>query len=378
MAGSCELPKFRGYDMLVHRTQQTFKDERISNFLFNERELDGSLIPSSLLELSASSMTELGTAGFESREIPLLQLGVEEIIPNERTDLITISDSLNLRKIPVKPLLNSAPVVAVDVSTASVGETVKGELFAIRGGLAWLVGDAYNYLRVGPLLFHLAKNEYQPFEDSLRGYGGLSPLANRVLGRLRNRLERWLQRVVSATFESAIVLLDGSLTAGTPDNPSKILKMILSTARDHGNTVLAISKDTKLAVSGFKATEFVRGLTPPCLLDIDTEVTKQFPGYPVQLLGRIYVSKLSPHGFAFRLDVDRELSCGAAVEAVQRLLGRELLHQGYPETLRLAHIFSAFTGNEVIGIQRFLTKRYGLRFSPKLSLRKALFGPFGT
>jgi len=52
--------------------------------------------------------------------------------------------------------------------------------------------------------------------------------------------------------------------------------------------------------------------------------------------------------------------------------------QGYPETLRLAHIFSTFTANDVIAVQRHLASTYGLRIVPRFSVRRSLFGPFGT
>jgi len=63
---------------------------------------------------------------------------------------------------------------------------------------------------------------------------------------------------------------------------------------------------------------------------------------------------------------------------VSKLFGSDLVEQGYPETLRLAHILSTFTANEVIGIQRFISKNYGLRIVSQPNLRRSLFGPFGT
>jgi hypothetical protein len=90
------------------------------------------------------------------------------------------------------------------------------------------------------------------------------------------------------------------------------------------------------------------------------------------------VAKLVDDGFAFRLDIDREVPQDTRIEAMNRLIASDIVMQGYPETLRLAHIFSAFTGNEVIAVQRYLAFAHGLRISPRFNLRKSLFGPFGT
>lgn len=88
------------------------------------------------------------------------------------------------------------------------------------------------------------------------------------------------------------------------------------------------------------------------------------------------MTKLS-NGFAFRLDVDKEFSDEQVVDAVQRLLGNDLVPHGYPETLRLAHIYSTFTANEVIGLQRCVTKEGNMKIVARTNLRRLLFGPFG-
>ncbi|MEM3552862.1 MAG: hypothetical protein QXE15_04470, partial [Candidatus Bathyarchaeia archaeon] len=80
---------------------------------------------------------------------------------------------------------------------------------------------------------------------------------------------------------------------------------------------------------------------------------------------------------SFRLDIDRKLSSKGAMEALGKLIVNDMIDQGYPDTLRLAHILSSFTASDVIGIQRFLLKKFKLQMVPKLNLRRMLFGPFG-
>jgi hypothetical protein len=190
--------------------------------------------------------------------------------------------------------------------------------------------------------------------------------------------ERWLQQNAVSTFTNAIVLLDGSLTTGTPDNPARNLQAILSTALDRGNRIVAFSKKTGLTIGGRSVIHLLDSVRAPCLLDIDSSVREQFPAYPIKLLGRVFVGKFSADGYAFRVDIDRGLDEGQAVRAAAGLLANDVVEQGYPETLRLAHIHATFTATEVIAMQRHIMTNYGAQIVNRFNLRRSLFGPFGT
>jgi hypothetical protein len=96
-------------------------------------------------------------------------------------------------------------------------------------------------------------------------------------------------------------------------------------------------------------------------------------------LGNVYAARFADDDICFRLDVDKDLQQSQVLDAVQRLLGNDVPNNGYgyPETLRLAHIYSTFTANEVIGMQRYLEHERELRISVKPNIRRLLFGPFG-
>jgi hypothetical protein len=164
------------------------------------------------------------------------------------------------------------------------------------------------------------------------------------------------------------------MTAGTVDSPVDEMSRLLEIARNRLNTVLAFSKNTSLRFSGHKLTDYAEKAVPPCLLQIT-----DFPSSsgPVILLGDIYVAKLSHGVCSFRMDIDKKVPQELGIEAVKSLLGSDLLVQSYPETLRLAHIYSTFTATEVIGIQRFIAHQYGLRIVTRPNVRRMLFGPFG-
>ena len=175
------------------------------------------------------------------------------------------------------------------------------------------------------------------------------------------------------TINNGIILFDGSLTAGTPDTPTSLMKEILETARKRGNIVLAFSKMTNLRFNGHLITDIPLNQKPPYLLA--TVSLKTNP--PVVLLGDVYVARLTKGNCAFRLDIDKQVVSEQKIEAVEKLLGNDLLQQSYPETLRLAHILCTFTANEVIAMQHFTAQAYRLKIINRPDMHRLLFGPFG-
>jgi len=291
-----------------------------------------------------------------------------------------IQQQSTINTIPLTRTQDEKPVVAVDVSSIRIGETETGELCAVRGAIVWKEKRKYRYQRVGPFPFHVTDQNRKEIYTLFRSHLQLTPenaappnITN-IQTRIGHLLERWLQLGVACSAYSTIILWDGSLTAGTADSPIDEVSRLLEIARNRLNTVLAFSKNTNLRFLGHKLTDYAERAVPPCLL--------QIADYPVRsgsmaLLGDVYIAKLSRGVCSFRLDIDRKVPQEQAVHAVQSLLGNDLLVQSYPETLRLAHIYSTFTATEVIGIQRFIAQQYGLRIVTRPNVRRMLFGPFG-
>jgi hypothetical protein len=295
----------------------------------------------------------------------------------DTTPIMKIQQPPTIKTIPLEPDTEERPVVAIDVSSIRIGETETGELCAIRAAIVWKEKNRYKYQRIGPFPFHITEQNKKEIHKLFRNhYFEFSETPNivNVSARMGNLLERWLQLGISCSTYNSIILWDGSMTAGTVDSPRDEMSRLLEIARNRLNTVLAFSKNTTLRFSGHKLTDYAEKAVPPCLLQIS-----DFPSSsgPVLLLGNIYVAKLTRGVCSFRLDIDKKVSQELGIEAVQSLLGSDLLVQSYPETLRLAHIYSTFTATEVIGIQRFIAHQYGLRIVTRPNVRRMLFGPFG-
>jgi len=353
--------------------------QRISNFLYAEDSFSG-VIPERFVEFCRRSIESIRGNLIYTNPVLSPDLANTEYDGAETSTLeLNAFDSEQL--VRLEPISSTRPVVAVDTSTIKLGEMVDGALCAVRGALVLLDGKRYRYVRYGPLVFSIGYNNLTASQDfaglGLPPFNG-EPNVDSLLKRIRNVLERWLQFNACSSTAGGFILLDGSLTAGTPDNPSKDLERILETARRAGSVVIAISKKTKLRINNHSLTELLESQSEPCILDVDEQVIDQFPPYPVRFLGRVFVGKLARSGFPFRIDVDRQIPIPETMKGFRELAGTDIVDQGYPETLRMAHILSTFTASDVLAMQAFAAARYGVQLLPKLALRRSLFGPFGT
>ena len=287
-----------------------------------------------------------------------------------------------LPPITLRPRRAQTTIAAVDTSTIKIGETSTGLHIAVRGATVWKQNGNYRYARLGPFVFHITEEnktevyttlEKAYFSSTYEQYHHAYPSLLQMPTRIASLLEKWLQLMLSRTMMNGLILFDGSLTAGTPDTPTSLMKDVLSTARNHNNMALAFSKATTLRVNGHLITDLPQSYKPPYLVEMGGLKSKP----PTVLLGDVYVAKLSSGNYAFRLDIDREATIEQRIWAVEKLLTNDSIAQSYPETLRLAHILCTFTANEVIAMQHFSTRRHGLRLVNRPDMHNILFGPFG-
>ena len=328
-------------------------------------------LPQRLIELSLHSLK----TAVNNNHFQLNQQTIQQPFNNNQ------SLNIKLTPIPLHPRYNATVVAAVDTSSMKIGETATGTLIALRGATVWKQKGNYRYIRFGPFMLHVTEENKTEVYNALQKAYSKTQLESQhqslqnfqIPTRLANLLERWLQTTLSKTLTGGIILFDGSLTAGTPDTPTSLMKEILNNARMRGNIVLSFSKMTTLRVNGLLITDLSLEQKPPYILEAEGLKTKP----PTVLLGEVYIAKLTSGNYAFRLDIDKEIPTEQRIEAVERLLGNDILTQGYPETLRLAHILCTFTANEVIAMQHFATHNYGLKIVNRPNMHKLLFGSFG-
>ena len=330
-------------------------------------------LPQRFLEQSIHSLKQVNSQTFQLNQQTFQQFTTIE----SPTTL-----SLKRQPLPLIPRTQETLIAAVDTSTIKIGETSKGVIIAVRGATVWKQNRHYRYTRLGPFIFHVTDDNKKEVYNCLeRAYFNSSyttshqatPNLFQMPTRIASLLERWIQSMLAKTASHALILFDGSLTSGTLDTPVQRMKQILSTARGNGNMVLAFSKATSLRVNGYLITDLLPEEEPPYLLE--TTGLRFKP--PTVLLGDVYVARLNKAKIAFRLDIDGETEYTRRLEAVEKLVGNDLCNQGYPETLRLAHILCTFTANEVLAMQHFITRKHGIQIINRPDMHRLLFGPFG-
>ncbi len=331
------------------------------------------LLPQQFTQLSLHSLSRSQQPFLQMNQQVFQQIGIEEHLQTLK---------LKLEPIFLHPIHKGTIVAAVDTSTMKIAETNAGIVVAVRGANIWKQNDNYRYTRIGPFIFHITEENRREVYNSLeRSYFNSThepvrqsaPNLAQMPLRIASLLERWSQAMLTRTVSNGLILFDGSLISGTADTPIRRMSEILSRGRERGNTVLAFSKMTNLRVNGCLITDLGLDYRPPYLLE--TVGLKLKP--PMLPLGEVYVAKLAKSNWAFRLDIDREVPSEQRIEAVEKLLGNDLVSQGYPETLRLAHILCTFTANEVLAMQHFITRKCGLKMINRPDMHRILFGPFG-
>jgi len=332
------------------------------------------ILPQRFLEQSLRSLQQV--------QHPILHLNQQGFHQFNTTE--QYPSNLQLKPVPItlKADHQETIIAAIDTSTIKIGETSTGIVIAIRGATTWRQNHIYKYTRLGPFIFHITEENKDQLYSTLEHtyfsttYGSCHQSTPNILQmptRLASLLERWLQTMLAKTLSHSVLLFDGSLTCGTPETPKQRLKEILSCARRNQSTVLAFSKATTLRANGVLITEQLPNHDPPYLL----ETTGLHPKPPMILLGEVYVARLNKANLAFRLDIDKETPVEQRLDALQKLLGNDLYTQSYPETLRLSHILCTFTGNEVLAIKHFITRKHRLQIISRPDMHRLLFGPFG-
>jgi hypothetical protein len=359
-----------------------------TKYNFPHLTLEDNILPQRFMELSLRTIKNIHSTAttFQASPATIAQENNEQ--QEEFTQLLQHGQTtLQLKTIPLQPKPDQTPIIAIDVSSIRLGETDTGILLALRAATVWKQkGTAYRFLRFGPFPIHITDqnqhdilslfHEHTPIQHANNILHQLTstPDLNQTQTRITALLEKWLQTQIATQAQHSIILLDGNLTTGTNDPPNALTRL-LETARNNHNTTLAMTKITRLRLNGHNITELTQGKSKPCLLQLDGYETT---AYNMRQMGAIYVAKLNHSPYTFRLDIDANLQTTQAVEAVERLIGNDLITDGYPETLRVAHIYSTFTANEVIGIQRFLAQAYGIKIVQRPNIRRLLFGPYGT
>ncbi len=340
----------------------------------------------SLLDLELGEMDDI--SAFKPTTLEELEdyskNGDEETDGEEGAD---ITLGLSLRRLedlhfesddPRNASRSPVPVAAVDASSVTLGETSKGVMIAVRAAV--VLPDRIEVF--GPYFRHITESNKQATLNDLMNIFKLphmpAPQLGKVADRVRSHIERLMQYYASAHMKDGIILWDGSMSVDKSrfDTPPELMKLLFDDAGLSNDSIVGISKKTTLTLaSGEKLLTLIPEFGGPFVADVSDKVVIPASG-TYDILGNVFAVKLAPNGFPFRADV-----CPAkgrkSSDVLFDLARSSSLFYGYPEPLRLAHIHSKLTRDEVIACQRFIVEKYEMPIVSVPDIHRMLLAPFG-
>jgi len=205
----------------------------------------------------------------------------------------------------------------------------------------------------------------------LEGGDDKPPEILKMVDRVRNIYERYLQRITAETARNSLLLFDGSLTGGTIDTPKQILQDIVQASDQNSNSILAFSKKTKLKTQqGQRIAELLLGSTNyPIFLPVSNLLERNMAQ---EILGEVFVTRLCRLPIFFRVDIHAK----KAEEAASNLLRSVFMEHGYPKPLIQAHLHCYFNGHDAFAHRVVLGKR-GVFVREEFDIRRLLYGIYG-
>ena len=276
-------------------------------------------------------------------------------------------DSYCTKITTLQPIRESTIVAAIDSSDIQIAETEEGALYAIKSGIALAIdGHALMHFKIGPVLFYFSDEtiRYSEIDHRLAKLVLLdSEYAKRLI---RMRVERAIQMELSRHFTKSIILIDGPLKSSLFDKKSCGIKNIAENCSLYKNSLIGISKSTKLRILDRISVSLTK-IPIPAYMDVDVIIK----GLTHNTIGSNLLVKFGNNNSPI-LRVDLITANGDKDGALGKLLGNDSISSGYPETLRLAHHISTFTNTEVSCLRGHILSSYDVTELASEDIRRKL------
>lgn len=265
----------------------------------------------------------------------------------------------------IRPVRENAIVAAIDSSSVKLAETEEGGLYAIKCGVAMAHGGMpLMHFKIGPILFYLSESTI--YDSELDDRLARLVVADGDIARrmIRVRAERAIQFELASHLRNAIILVDGSLRSSVFEDRERTMSKIAENCVLYRNQLAGISKHTKLKVLE-RAAAPLANVPGPAYIEVDMIIKSLVKG----TLGNNLMARLASNASVLRIDIigDKDRTLG-------RLLDNDPIAHGYPETLRLAHHVSTFTGTEVTCLRGHVLNNYGVQELAADDIRRTLLG----
>ena len=330
--------------------------------------------------VSLFSRPEIEEAAFQPEEVQLTDYFPSTKSPDLEESEVLVEDEGEVKVNGIKPTFpGDRTVLAIDSTGFPLGYVKDGLVIAVRASVVVKpAGSMEHRLELyGPYMAAVTNTSKEAVYSALHAkvfgqkLGSSAPALPKMLDRVRNLVEKYIQLQVATAYDNAILLLDGSLITRTVSSPTAYVERLLEAAYTRGNNIAAISKSTTLTLRSSRRSilSLVEGVVGPTWTeDIRLLISQEKERYK----GRIYVTRLTPLGEPFRIDIpdDSPAPHPELMGMVSGLSG----DYGYPEELKLAHSTCVLSSLEIMELQAAATAIYGLEM--KEDLRKKIF-PFG-
>ena len=251
----------------------------------------------------------------------------------------SVSDEVTINRID--RVDRDAYVVGIDSSCILVGESPDGLIYAAKCSIVL----AYNMhiitnVKIGPILFYLNdEHTYQGIDEGRRV--------------IRRGLEQIAHSRVAEALSDSILLVDGTLRT------YNIMGLCIN-----DNIPIGLSKSTSIKRMA-SISSLLTKYGDPSYADV-TYILGMYRNGISTLL-----TKLSSNGIVMRADIHESID---ASYSLGLLIANDMLHNGYPETLRLAHHTSIFTNTDIICIRGFMKNDLGVKEVDGYNTRRILLG----
>jgi NurA domain-containing protein len=270
----------------------------------------------------------------------------------------------------IQPLQEETTMLAIDSSCIQIAETEEGALYAVKSGIATAIqGQTLAHFKLGPILFYLSEDTLKHSELDHRITKLILFDSESAKRLIRIRVERTIQLELSHLFVGAILLVDGSLRSSVFEHRNHTLKKIVENCSLYKNTMVGISKSTKLKILD-KISLPLTKIKGPAYMDIDLIVKSIFRN----TIGDSLLVKFGNSNTSPILRADIATSDGDKDRPLRKILGNDSIARGYPETLQLAHHISIFTSTEISCLKSYILSKYNVIELASEDIRKMLLG----
>lgn len=261
-------------------------------------------------------------------------------------------------------------LASLDSSCIHVADVEDGSIYAARVASVFFYDQKpQNHVRIGPIIFYLNEQNLTSEEYRNQRLSRLLLLDDSLAkAMIRTRLERAFAMELAQRLSRGIIIIDGSLRNSIFEAKGSSLLDILDLAERNDNRVIGVSKSSRYRILNKLSGRLQSIGNAPVYSDIHQLVSSMFKGVE----GHTILVKFTNDGLVFRVDVgkfDDEFD-----ETLSRVRYNDSFFRGYPESLRLAHHLSIFTGSEDTSIKSYLVKEFNVRELPAEDPRKIVLG----